>query len=82
MRSNILIAALCIAFGVALTTFAQVTQPALPQSKASEIQALMARVGPPSDLALDEFKKAGMENVAQHTLTAAHSGDGGQSIRA
>jgi hypothetical protein len=70
MRSNILIAALCIAFGVALTTFAQVTQRALPQSESSEIQALMARVGPPSDLALDEFKKAGMENVTQHTLTA------------
>ena len=30
----------------------------------------MARVGPPSQSAIDEFKKAGMEGVRPHTLTA------------
>ena len=37
----------------------------------AELAALMARVGAPSPMAVDEFKKAGMEEVRLHVLTAA-----------
>ena len=40
------------------------------QSEKAEVASLMARVGPPSQSAIDEFKKAGMEGVRPHTLTA------------
>ncbi len=66
MRLQILIAALAIA----LMPLAHATQQDSPQSEAAGIKALLARVGPPSQEAIDEFKKAGMEDVRPHLLTA------------
>jgi hypothetical protein len=43
----------------------------LPSQPTSETQGLMTRVGSPSHLALDEFRKAGMEDIKPHVLTAA-----------
>jgi hypothetical protein len=37
-------------------------------------EALIARVGLPSQLAIDQFKKAGMQDVAPHPLTAEERG--------
>ena len=51
------------------------------QGKSVDVERLMARVGPPSQEAVDEFKKAGMENVKPHTLTAAERGKVDRSIR-
>jgi hypothetical protein len=56
---------------IALLSSAKSIPQNSPQSKTSEIEALMSRVGPPSENAVDEFKKAGMENVKPHSLTAA-----------
>jgi hypothetical protein len=67
MRLQVLPAAL----GIALIPFAYATQRDSPQSEGAGVQELMARVGPPSDVALDEFKKAGMEDIRPHTLTAS-----------
>lgn len=64
---RILIAAL----GIALMPLAHATQQNSPLSEPVGVEALMARIGPPSDEAVDEFKKAGMEDVRPHMLTAA-----------
>jgi len=42
-----------------------------PRSEIVNVEALMTRVGPPSPLAIKEFKNAGMEGVRPHTLTAS-----------
>ncbi len=67
MRLQTLIAAL----GVALMPLAHATQQASPQSEAAGVESLMTRVGPPSQMAVDEFTKAGMEDVKPHLLTAS-----------
>ncbi len=66
MRLQILI----VALGIASMPLAHATQQDSPQSETSGVEALMARVGPPSPEAVDEFKKAGMEDVRPHMLTA------------
>jgi len=55
---------------IALTSFARAEQKNSSPSTSTEVEALMARVGPPSQQSLDEFKNAGMEGVRPHTLTA------------
>ncbi len=67
IRLQILIAAL----GTALMPLAHAAQQASAQREAAGVEALMARVGPPSQEAVDEFKKAGMEDVRPHMLRAA-----------
>jgi hypothetical protein len=62
---------LIVALGIALMPLAHATAQDSPQSEAAGVEALMARVGPPSKLAVDEFKKAGMEGVRPHVLTAS-----------
>jgi hypothetical protein len=59
-----------VAFSIALVSGASVGQQPLPQDT-TEIRSLMTRVVTPSQLALDEFRKAGMEGVKPHTLTAS-----------
>jgi hypothetical protein len=66
MRLQTLIAAL----GIALMPLAHAAQRDSPQSEAARVEALMTRVGPPSQEAVDEFKSAGMEDVKPHMLTA------------
>jgi hypothetical protein len=66
MRLQTLIAVL----GVALVPLAHATAQDSPQSEAAGVEALMTRVGPPSQVAVDEFKNAGMEEVRPHVLTA------------
>jgi hypothetical protein len=66
LRLQTLIAVL----GIALMPLAQTTQQDFPHSETGGVQSLMARVGPPSQEAVDEFKKAGMEEVRPHMLTA------------
>jgi hypothetical protein len=61
---------LAVAMSIALTPLAHAMQRASPNSEEAEVEALMDRVGPPSQEAVDEFKKAGMEGVRPHTLTA------------
>jgi hypothetical protein len=39
-------------------------------NKDGSTEGLIARVGSPSPLAIDQFKKAGMQSVTSHTLTA------------
>jgi len=56
--------------GIALMPLVHATHQDSPQSESADVGALMARVGPPSQSAIDEFKKAGMEGVRPHTLTA------------
>lgn len=63
---QILIAAL----GVALLPLAHATAQSAPRQDSAAAKELTARVGPPSQQAIDEFKKAGMEDVKPHTLTA------------
>ena len=46
------------------------TENDLRQPEADLAETLMARVGEPSRLAVDEFKKAGMQGVTPHSLTA------------
>ncbi len=65
IRSQLLIAAL----SAALMPLAHAKQQDPPQSETAGVEALMARVGPPSHLAIKEFKKAGMEAAKPHTLT-------------
>jgi hypothetical protein len=65
MHLHILIAAL----GIALMPAEKATAQAL-QSQADGAAALISRVGAPSQLAIDEFKKAGMQDVTPHALTA------------
>jgi hypothetical protein len=67
MRLRVMSAAL----GIAVMPLAYAAQRDSPQSEAAGVQELMARVGPPSDVALDDFKKAGMEEIRPHTLTAS-----------
>jgi len=55
---------------IASMPLAQAKQQTSPHGAAVGAQVLMARVGPPSRAAVDEFKKAGMESVRPHTLTA------------
>jgi hypothetical protein len=56
--------------GIVLVPLAYGAQQDFPQADAARAQVLMTRVGPPSDLALDEFKKAGMRDIRPHALTA------------
>jgi hypothetical protein len=56
--------------GIGLIPFAYGGQQKSPRSEVTGVEVLMTRVGPPSPLALDEFKKAGMGDVRAHTLTA------------
>jgi hypothetical protein len=65
MRSQILVAVL----GLAVLQAGRATAQGLPQSEAVVVERLMARVGAPPQLAIDEFKKAGMQAVTAHTLT-------------
>jgi hypothetical protein len=60
-----------LAPGIAALGWTHTDSQTPPQSDAdvAEVRVLMTRVGPPSDRALKEFKKAGMENVRPHTLT-------------
>jgi hypothetical protein len=60
---------LTAALSVALMPLAHATQQDSPQSEVAGIAVLMARVGPPSQLATKEFKNAGMEDVKPHILT-------------
>lgn len=55
---------------IAMVPLAHATHPHSPPSERAEVEALMARVGAPSQRAIEEFKEAGMENVRAHTLTA------------
>jgi hypothetical protein len=57
--------------GVVLMPFAGAAQQETTQGAAAGVEALMTRVGGPSPVAVDEFKKAGMEEVRAHVLTAA-----------
>jgi hypothetical protein len=61
---------LTAALSAALMPLAHATQQDSPQSEAAGIEVLMGRVGPPSQLAIKEFKNAGMEDVKPHILTA------------
>ena len=61
--------ALITMLGIALMPVANATQQDSPLNEAAGVKALMARVGPPSQEALDEFKNAGMEDVRPHLLT-------------
>jgi hypothetical protein len=65
IRLQLLIAAL----SAALMPLAHAKQQDPPQSETAGVEALMARVGPPSHLAIKEFKNAGTEAVKPHTLT-------------
>ena len=67
MRLQILVAAL----GIALMPLANATQKDSPQNEAAGVEVLMARVAPPSQEAVDAFKKAGMEDIRPHMLTAS-----------
>ena len=67
IRLQLLIAAL----SVVLVPLAHATPQDPSQSGAAGVEALIARVGPPSHLAIQEFKNAGMEAVIPHTLTAS-----------
>jgi hypothetical protein len=74
MRSGLtplknIIAALSLAFGVVGTQSADATSQIPPRSDAAEVQGLMARVGPPSKVALRGYRMAGMQDVKSHTLT-------------
>ena len=62
---------LIAALGAALMPLAHATRHGSAQSETAGVEALMARVGPPSQEAVEEFKKAGMEDVRPHTLTAS-----------
>ncbi len=66
LRLQTLIAVL----GIALMPLARAGQQDSPHSETAGVQSLMARVGPPSQEAVDEFKQAGMEEVRPHMLTA------------
>jgi hypothetical protein len=66
MRLQALIALL----GTALMPLVHAAAQDSPQSEAAGLEVLMGRVGPPSEMAVDEFKKAGMEEVRAHVLTA------------
>jgi hypothetical protein len=66
IRLQLLIAAL----SAALMPLAHAKQQDSPQNEAAETEALMSRVGSPSQKAIDEFKSAGMEEIRPHTLTA------------
>jgi len=59
---------LIVAMGLALVPLAVGQEPG--QGEAADVAALMGRVGAPSPNAVDEFKKAGMEEVRPHALTA------------
>jgi len=59
---------LIVAMGLALVPLAVGQEPGL--GEAADVAALMGRVGAPSPMAVDEFKKAGMEEVRPHALTA------------
>jgi len=63
------IATLSFAFGVVGTQSADATSQNPSRSDAAEVQVLMARVGPPSKLALRGYKLAGMQNAKPHILT-------------
>jgi hypothetical protein len=65
IRLQVLIAAL----SAALMPLAHAAQQDSPQSNVAGVEVLMGRVGPPSRLAIKEFKKAGMEEVEPHILT-------------
>ena len=56
MRLQILVAAL----GIALMLLTHATQKDSPENEAAGVEVLMARVAPPSQEAVDAFKKAGM----------------------
>jgi hypothetical protein len=76
IRLHILVAALSaglipLAHATQQNSPARATEQSAPRSEAAGIDSLMARVGPPSQEAVDEFKKAGMEDVKPHALTAA-----------
>jgi len=66
MRLRICVLILCV---TSTLTF-HATAQARSKSEADDVQSLMARVGPPSQVAVDEFKKAGMQEVRPHKLTA------------
>jgi hypothetical protein len=66
IRLQLLIAVLSAALG----PLAHATQQISSQSEAAGVEELMARVGLPSQMAVDEFKRAGMEDVRPHILTA------------
>ncbi len=59
-----------MAMAAASMPLARATQQHSPPGAASGVESLMTRVGPPSQEAVDEFKKAGMEDVRPHSLTA------------
>jgi hypothetical protein len=61
---------LIVAMGVAWMPLAHAARQGPAQGEAAEVAVLMARVGAPSPAAVDEFKKAGMEEVRPHVLTA------------
>jgi hypothetical protein len=67
IRLQLLIAAV----SAALIPLAHATLQDSSQRETAGVEALMARVGPPSQLAIQEFKDAGMEAVKPHTLTAS-----------
>lgn len=60
-----------VAAGMAWMPLGHAMGQALTQGERSDVAALMARVGAPSAMAVDEFKSAGMEAVRPHLLTAA-----------
>jgi hypothetical protein len=60
-----------VVLGIAVTPLAYAAQRDSPESEAAGVRVLMTRVGPASDVALKEFKKAGMEEIKPHSLTAA-----------
>jgi hypothetical protein len=62
---------LTVAMGIALMPIAHAVQRASPHSEEAELRSLMDRVGPPSQEAIDEFRKAGMRGIRPHKLTDA-----------
>jgi len=56
---------------VALTLSLQAKPQSVQRTNLPKVDSLMARVGAPSQIAIDEFKNAGMEGVKPHLLTVS-----------
>lgn len=69
-NQRIRMAILIAVMGITQMPLAFAAEQNLQQSEKAEVASLMTRVGPPSQSAVDEFKKAGMEGVRPHILTA------------
>jgi hypothetical protein len=62
---------LTVAMGLAVALGVPAVGQGPARSEEGDVATLMGRVGAPSPMAVDEFKKAGMEEVRAHELTAA-----------